>query len=103
MSKLALVSLDLHNAHPRYYPKIEADLARLGLQKKIRSRKSGKRGVLPANTYVARFGSKWAQKSAADLRNHLRKLIRKILRTLGLRATIFVTVADNWAWSRRTV
>lgn len=103
MSKLAAVTLDLRFAPPAIYRTVNVDLALLGLRKQIRSRKSGKVSRMPANFYIGRFGGKWSRKSVADLRDYLRKMIRNALHALGLRGRIFVTVAEQWAWSRRRV
>jgi hypothetical protein len=103
MSKLALVTFDLHRAPPNAYPQVQAALANNRLLKTILSRKSGKRSAMPSNTFVARFAGKWESKPSRALRKHLLKIVRNIMRSLGLRATIYVAVSKNWAWSYRRV
>jgi hypothetical protein len=102
MTMLIIVTFDLHGAPPSEYPRVKAALRRRRLEKQIRS-KSGKLRALPANTFAAKFGGKWEGKAANQLRDHVRDEVRKIMKQLGLRATIFVAVGDGWAWGRRYI
>jgi hypothetical protein len=100
---LVIVTFDLHGAKPKSYARVKSALSKLKLKKKIRSKKSGKLNRLPANTFVAKVGGDWNSKQAKQLRNHVRKKVVKAITRLSLKATIFVAVADGWAWGKRTV
>lgn len=100
MSLLAIVTFDLHGAMPKDYPRVKRKLKSLKLDKKMRMK--GKNAVtqLPANTFAAKFHGAWNHKNASHIRDHLREEIRNAIISLGLRATIFVAVGDNWAWGK---
>ena len=98
MSMLAIVTFDLHGAHPRSYTKIKRRLSHVRLEKFIRSKKSRHKSGLPANTYAVMFTGKWSKKSSAELRDHLRKKVKEIISDEGLSADILVVVGKDWAW-----
>jgi len=100
---LAVVTFDLHGAQPKYYGRVKKLLGRLRLRKHIRVRDRSYPSHLPANTFAAKFSGEWKQKTAADLRDHLRDEVCRAIDSLGLQATVFVAIGDNWAWGRRNV
>jgi hypothetical protein len=101
---LVIVTFDLHGAPSGAYLKLKSALAaQIKLEKNIRSKKSGKLNRLPDNTFAAKFGGKWNRKQTKQLRSKVRKTVVKAIMQLHLSATVFVAVADGWAWSKRTV
>jgi hypothetical protein len=101
MSLLATVTFDLHNTTPDSYIRVKNKLSRLQLENKIRSKKTHVPTKLPANTYVAEFDR--PNNEAPDLRDQLRNKIKKIIRDEGLKATIFITIGNRWAWGKGKV
>lgn len=103
MSLLAIVTFDLHGAMPKDYPRVKRKLATLRLEKQMRMKGKDAATKLPANTFAAKFRGTWNHKNASHLRDHLREHIRNAIISLGLRASIFVAVGDNWAWGKTRV
>ena len=103
MTTFALVTFDLHGASPDKYRTVRLSLARLKLHKYVRAASDNETRKLPANTYVAKYKGTWNVKRASELRDLLRKRMRKILVEEDLKATVFVVVAKNWAWGRTFV
>lgn len=103
MATFALVTFDLHGAHPEKYTAVKLRLAKLKLRKYIRAVVDNETRKLPANTYVAKYKGRWNERRASDLRDLLKKRVRVILSEEKLKATVFVVVAKNWAWGKMYV
>ncbi len=97
MSYFATVAFDLQSADTAAYDTADTVLMELGFSKKIRG-SSGKVLDLPANTYAGEFKGDGSGKIRDDLSNS----IRDAFRSHGLKASIFVTVGDGWAWGMRS-
>lgn len=100
MSLLAIATFDLHGAMPKDYPRVKSKLATLRLEKQMRMKGKDAATKLPANTFTAKFHGTWNHKNASYLHDHMREHIRNAIISLGLRASIFVEVGDNWAWGK---
>jgi hypothetical protein len=103
MSLLAIVTFDLHGASPNKYPRVKRKLSRLRLKKQILAKDKDTPTRLPANTFAAKFSSKWNNKEALILRDHLCNSVCEAIRSLHLHATVLVAVCDGWAWGKRSV
>lgn len=102
MSLLAIVTFDLHGAPTDSYSRVKKRLSGLTLEAEIESKKSDIPTRLPSNTFAAKFG-RGSSKNALELRDYLKKGVKRIVRDEGLRATIFVAVGDDWAWGKGKV
>jgi hypothetical protein len=103
MAAFVLVTFDLHGASPEKYKTVKLRLAKLKLHKHVRAATDNETRKLPANTYVAKYKDTWNERRAAELRDALRKRVRKILVEENLKATVFIVVAKNWAWGKAYV
>jgi hypothetical protein len=103
MSMLAIVTFDLHGAKSKHYGQVKRKLRGLKLEKQINAKEKDYPTKLPANTFAAKFRGKWRKKNASELRDHLREEVCMAISSLGLHATVFVVIADTWAWGRRSI
>jgi hypothetical protein len=104
MSMLVIVTFDLHGAKPQRYRDVKWKLAALRLEKHIHVKNSAADPKkLPANTFAAKYSGRWTNRTAGELRDHIRSKVRGAVASLGLRATVFVVVGNTWAWGRCSV
>jgi ribosomal protein L4 len=97
MSKMVLVTYDLHDPYPNNsHSKVNKKLRALGLKKYVK-KSNGKLVALPDNTFARRRDT---SKDASTLRDRTKKKVDKIFEELELDYTLFIFVGSGWAWSK---
>ena len=97
MSKMVLVTYDLHAPYPdNSHSKVNKKLRALGLKKYIR-KSNGNVVDLPANTFARRRDT---SKDASTVRDRTKMKVDKIFEGLKLQYTLFIFVGSGWAWSK---
>ena len=96
MSYLVVVTFDIHSGSSEEYDAANDVLSEIGLEKNIVG-SSGKSIKLPRNTYAGEFEGQNVGKIRDDLCNE----IKESFESVGVKASIFVTVGGNWAWGKR--
>ena len=98
-----IVTFDLHDVPNedkyRVYTRIKKDLAKLRLNKFI-VKEDGNETSLPHNTFVGILEGSLFKREVATIRDRAKQKIKAIIERHHQRATIFVFVGKNWAWSR---
>ena len=97
MTLLALCSFDLEDADADDYGDAYAELAKLGLNRRITSTQ-GSVIQLPTTMVAGEFTAT----STGDLRDSLASQIKGAFQRRGFDSEIFVSVGDDWAWAHRT-
>jgi hypothetical protein len=103
MSMMVIVTFDLHKAKPKSYGQVKRALGKLKLKKQMHITSKDYLVDLPANTFAAKFKGKWEKTEASELRDFIKGKVREVILSLGLHATVFVSVGGGWAWSRSNV
>jgi hypothetical protein len=99
MNYRVTVTFDLHDvpkeALEKVYDGVYAGLSEIGLARTAEAY-GGEVAPLPESTVMGRFPGESAEKAAEKARS----TVKKILKSLNLDYTIFVTFGTGWKWSR---
>ena len=95
MSKLVVVTYDLHKPYPpNSHSKVNKRFNVIGLKKHIETSR-GKSANLPANTFAKK---RHTNSSSSDVRDQTKKKLDKIFNRLNLNRTLFIFVGKGWSW-----
>lgn len=93
MSYLVFCTFDLKNASKQDYDNAYSDLAKIGLNKVIKS-DQGRDVVIPTTSVMGTFNGN----SATSVRDGIRSKVQAAFQRRGFNSEIFVVVGGDWAW-----
>lgn len=96
MSYFVVCTFDLKNADYKDYQDAYADLAKIGLSRKITSDKNGSI-TLPTTTTAGEFNGT----SASSVRDDVCDRVKKAFAARRFKSEIFVSVGGDWSWGHR--
>ena len=97
MSYLVFCTFDLKGASKLDYQNAYADLAKIGLEKVIKS-DQGSNVVIPTTAVIGTFDGT----SAAGVRADIRSRIQTAFKNRRFSSEIFIVVGGDWAWGAST-